>query len=381
MGRLLTAAAPAVDPSWSAAGGARADIGTLDGLRELLRGRGEDLVDYSRVELLRGRNTTVTLVRQGGDGILVKQHRPRAGMRYDAERTAHLTTLRPYAQPGQAVSVPQLLEDEPGRRILVFDLVPAAVTLGERLRRARRLSRWTMTAIGRFVGDLHRDSLQERAAGCRTVAAIAEERRQLPSYTEIGPEAYATFSGGERRLACALQRDRRLGRAIDLLAATIAPSCQIHGDLRPENILLRQGSPRDPVVIDWELTRFSDPAIELGYFVGCLVDGCLSVVRAPSVEAWLTRARASLQALERALRAWWDAYREAAAPLAAGRPALPILVMSHAGCTIVGQIAGRAQEAGALTARDWLVLRFARQLLLDPFGAARRCLGTGAAHA
>jgi aminoglycoside phosphotransferase (APT) family kinase protein len=127
--------------------------------------------------------------------------------------------------------------------------------------------------------------------------------------------------------------------------------------------------PTRPAVIDWELTRFSDPAVELGYFVGCLLDRCLARVRAGSPAAWRARADVRVERLADALAPWWGAYREAAGSIVARRPSLSFLAMSHAGAAAIGQVAGRAHLTGELTARDWLILERARALLVDPLAA------------
>jgi len=57
---------------------------------------------------------------------------------------------------------------------------------------------------------------------------------------------------------------------------------------------------------------------------------------------------------------------------------LPLLVLSHAASTLLGQLVGRAQDAGSVGARDWLVLQYARALITDPVGAYPRLLGAAA---
>jgi len=195
---------------------------------------------------------------------------------------------------------------------------------------------------------------------------------------EVTPEQYVAMSLGERKLAGALQGDRVLRERLELLVGTIEPRCRLHGDLRPENVLLRGGQQRHPVLIDWELSRLSDPAVELGYFVGCVLDRCLGSVRARSLEGWRVRARARLVGVGRALSVWWRHYCDSAARTVAARPVLPLLVLSHAASTLLGQLVGRAQDAGSVGARDWLVLQYARALITDPVGAYPRLLGAAA---
>ncbi len=329
---------------------------------------GYDVEEFSRIGLHRGRNTTVTLARRSDEGVLVKQHRPRSDRRYDAERAVHREILPELGLP-DAVRVPAVLHDDPRKEILVFDLVPGAVDLGDRYARTRRLPAATMRRVGAFVGALHERTLTDGAASGGRAATRAEEARQMPLFDHVDPETYAAMSDGERRLAAAIQRDGTMASRLSLLANTVEPCCRLHGDLRPENVLLRGGRAERPVLIDWELSRISDPAVDLGYFVGCLLDRCLSAVRATTIEQWRARAQARLDDLRPGLQAFWSSYAAAAGRIVRQRPMLALLALGHAASALIAQLVGRAQDSGIVTARDWLVMQRARDLLVDPLAA------------
>ncbi|MFJ1731185.1 phosphotransferase [Streptomyces sp. NPDC088254] len=384
------------------------DLGSAYGLAGLLHRRGERLDDYTRISVNAGRNVVVSLAGAEGNGVLIKQHRVRSDDRLPAERAVHEQLLGRLTPPAgdDRIFVPRLLGVRPEDRLLEFELVPGAVSLADRVaghkasgesgvpaesgdtaRKEGTAAEGALGAeksvpverfaeLGAFIGEFHRRTSSLDVPGVLAAPAVDTERMQMVDFARLTPEHYAEFSVGELRLARTVQRDRALTAALARLSLTIEAHCLIHGDLRGENVLLPEGADDRMALIDWELCRFSDPAVDLGYFIGSLLHRVLYAVRAehPTVDSWRTAADTRMSAVARMTSGFWQGYRRGAGDFADRLPLLALLTMHHAGSTMLSRIAGDLRSTGELTPRDLLVVGIARQLLVDPLSARVRFL-------
>uniref|UniRef100_A0AAU2JNN2 Aminoglycoside phosphotransferase family protein n=1 Tax=Streptomyces sp. NBC_00049 TaxID=2903617 RepID=A0AAU2JNN2_9ACTN len=359
------------------------DLGSAHGLAGLLDGRGERLDDYARISVNAGRNVVVSLARADGNGLLVKQHRVRSDDRLAMERAVHEDLLPAVpAAAGDRIFVPRLLRAHSEDRLLEFEFVPGAESLADRVAGQwgaageKRVPAERFGELGAFVGEFHRRTAVMDLPGILAEPAVETERMQMVDFTRLTPERYAEFSAGELRLARTVQRDDALNAALARLARSIRARCLIHGDLRGENVLLPAASDDRMALIDWELCRFSDPAVDLGYFIGSLLHRVLYAVRAeqPTVDAWQTAAEARMAAVAPLTGSFWQGYRAGAGDFAQGRPLLALLTVHHAGSALLSRIAGDLRSAGELTPRDLLVVGIARQMLVEPLRAKDRFL-------
>ncbi|MFK0257572.1 phosphotransferase [Streptomyces sp. NPDC090445] len=360
------------------------ELGSGSGLGRLLDRRGERLDDYARISVNSGRNVVVSLARPEGNGLLVKQHRVRSNDRLFAEMAVHEEILGVVpASGGDRIFVPRLLRSRPDDRLLEFELVPGAVSLADRMAgengesgEGKPVPAARFEELGFFVGEFHARTADRKISGALAEPAVEIERMQIVDFVHLTPERCAEFSAGELQLARTVQRDTALTTALARLDRTIGARCLIHGDLRGENVLLPGGSPERMAVIDWELCRFSDPAVELGYFIGSLLHRVLYAVRAeqPTVDAWRAAAEARLSAVAPLTAGFWQGYRRGAGAFAAAQPLLALLTVHHAGSALLSRIAGDLRSSGELMPRDLLVVGIARQLLVEPLRAKARYL-------
>ncbi len=406
MGRLLSTrpAAPGTSPGPGARPRAGLDLGSATGLGRHLARRGERLDEYSEVRVGAGRNVVVALVRPEGNGVVVKQHRKRADERFTAECAVHSAVLPALeertARDGKgngAVGIPRLLRTYPEDRVLEFEFIGNTQSLADRISGTPPPSDGSFAELGRFLGLFHALSPLSgdgtaaadgtaRAPGpglppALTEPAVEDERAQMVDYERVTPEAFALFSPAELRVVRLVQGDRPLGGALTRLARSVRPLCLVHGDFRAENVLVpREGDGRLSV-IDWELCRYSDPAAELGYFIGNLVHRAWYAVRAerPDAAAWQAAAEARTTALAADTAAFWRGYL-ATAPerLTRQRPLLPLLVTAHAGSALLSRVVGDIRATGRVSPRDLLVIGRARDLLVRPASSARALLGGAA---
>ncbi|MEU0910785.1 phosphotransferase [Streptomyces althioticus] len=289
------------------------------------------------------------------------------------------TTTGPRIPESSAVGVARLLNTYPEDRILEFELINGAESLADRLAASRSLPDGLFGELGRFLGRLHELGPSGFPAAL-TESAVADERAQMVDYTRLTPEEFALFSPAEIRVAALVQGDRPLSEALLRLARSVRALCLLHGDFRAENVLVPRDGTGRPSVIDWELCRHSDPAAELGYFLGNLLHRAWYAVRArqPDVESWQSAVAARTSELAAYTAEFWHGYlRTAPERLTRGRPLLPLLVAAHAGSALLSRVVGDVRITGRVTSRDLLVIGRARDLVVRPASYARVLLGSG----
>ncbi|MEU3916961.1 phosphotransferase [Streptomyces sp. NPDC029004] len=359
------------------------DLGSAYALGGLLDHRGERLDNYTQISVNSGRNVTVSLARADGNGVLIKQHRVRSDDRLPMERAVHEDLLGPAQAAGSdRIFVPRLLRTHPEDRLLEFELVPGAVSLADRVADEKGAAGEKgvpverFAELGVFIGDFHARTATMDIPHVLAKPAVEHERMQMVDFSHLTPEHYAEFSAGELQLARTVQRDDALAAALARLSRAIRARCLIHGDLRGENVLLPAGSADRMALIDWELCRFSDPAVDLGYFIGSLLHRVLYAVRAeqPTVDAWRTAAEERMAALAPLTSSFWRGYQRGAGRFAGTYPLLALLTMYHAGSAVLSRIAGDLRSTGELTPRDLLVVGIARQFLVEPLRVKARYL-------
>ena len=159
---------------------------------------------------------------------------------------------------GGAVGLPEVVGFEPRGRVLALRYLARAKTLHEGVSAA------ALEQLGRSVAALHRVT----AALPETFEwAAAPEETLIDCFIWTRPAFATRLSIDGMRLIGAVQADARAMAGLIELAR--APgSCLIHGDLKLPNVLVpRSGG---PVLIDWELARWGDPAQDVGSLEGDL---------------------------------------------------------------------------------------------------------------
>ncbi|MFI6049739.1 phosphotransferase [Streptomyces violascens] len=357
------------------------DLGSAHALGTLLEGRGERLDNYTRVTVNSGRNVVVALARAEAHGVLIKQHRPRIADRLPMELAVHTEILDTApAFGGDRIFVPRLLRSQPADRLLEFELVPDAVSLADKMAEpgdaGKAVPARRFEELGSFIGEFHAYTATMEIPDVLSEPAVDLELLQMVDFDHLTPERCAELSQGELQLARTVQRDAPLTASLARLSRAVEARCLIHGDLRGENVLLPAGSRERMALIDWELCRLSDPAVDLGHFIGSLLHRVLYAVRAeqPTVASWQAAAEPRMAALAPLTSSFWRGYRSGAGAFAEAQPLLALLTACHAGSALLSRTAGALRSTGELTPRDLLVVGVARRLLVEPLWAKARFL-------
>ncbi len=128
----------------------------------------------------------------------------------------------------------------------------------------------TGTCVGSAVRELHEGTPE------------GQDRSPMPWVFDVPcPElGFVTgLSGAGLHLTRIAQRSQSLMACIQDASAAWERSSTIHGDLRPDNIVVDTGSQAPPALVDWEAFGAGDPAWDLACFLGRLISSWTAQVR------------------------------------------------------------------------------------------------------
>ena len=285
--------------------------------------------------------------------------------------------------------LPRFHSYEPGRRVLVLELISGGEDLGTHHRRLGRFPETVATQAGEALARVHETA--------RSVAGAGNGAGSFPDHIPwilTAPEAPAEGLPGDGSLGELLRLVRSYPELSDGIAAARkawTPETLVHGDLKWENLIVGAdpGDPVEPVdpaapraaaaplrVIDWELVHRGDPAWDVGAMLQAYLNFWVFSMPAAtgSKPADLVRAAPwRIESMQPAMRAFWRAYsgaRRIEDPDAfLGRS------MSYAACRMLQTAYESVQQAPRITPHAVLLLQLSANTLKDPHDATHRLAG------
>lgn len=226
----------------------------------------------------------------------------------------------PLARLGGAVRTPAPRGFDRRAWLLVTEDVGPGADLSERLE-----DEAAFTALGGFIGRLHRETLDDATLRRRFDNAAMQRARRDSQYALTGALAHAAGAPDAQRLGA---------DALELGQRWIAPGrCLVMGDLWLPSVLLRDGGLR---LIDWELAHFGSPAQDVGHLLAHVFMHGLAQGRAATAEA-------AASAFLGAWRAAWGASFDGVWTKAEERDAA-----LHFGCEVLARALGPFRGGGPL---------------------------------
>jgi Ser/Thr protein kinase RdoA (MazF antagonist) len=272
------------------------------------------------------RNRNLKVEGPGGKGFLIKQpDDPGLGghATLNAEAAFHYFCRHEPAVADVTRFIPRLLEFDPEKALLVFELIPDAVSLQSILeeKAGKETAKAAARQLGNAMATLHRCF---RSKSLERDDRLALVPRHLPwalGLHKPTTKMLAILSAANYQVLKILQSEEGLSERLDRLSQEWRPDVVIHGDMKFDNVLIQandDGKPGTSVrtwIVDWEMVQIGDPAWDLA---GALQDFLVLWVRSMpmtedlSPELRIAQARAPLGDQRDTIRALWDGYRTTA---------------------------------------------------------------------
>ena len=319
------------------------------------------------------RNRNIRVEGPGGSGYLIKQ--PDDPLWGGGETLRREGAFRRFCDEEPAAApldryLPRLtLWDEEGA-VLVFELIPGAVTLG--MYQASPGGRESPIEVGRAlgvaVGTFHRVFGPDGLARDNRLDWLPRQEPWILSIHKPGPDLLSVISPANYRMLQILQEQQDLCDRLERLRREWWPDVVIHGDVKADNILIRP-SPVEIWLVDWEMVRVGDPAWDLagvlhGYLLSWLSSMPLSV-DLPAGEM-IERATRPIGSMHGAIRATWAGYRSAAGLDPARANDLLLRAVSFSAARLIQWAYEALEGADRLAAWSVMTMQVASNLLADP---------------
>lgn len=320
-----------------------------------------------------GRNENWSGPTTGGEDVFVKRLPPTGG----AERMARMLAFEETVAGADLAHIrsPRCLGWDEADRVIVFATVHNASS-GTELAVDKAFHTGLMQRAGQVLAELH--ELPEESLSDR----VDTSQPSLPP-PRIGPiplDRFSMCSGGELQVWSLLQRDGELKKALEglLERSRQSPHTPVHCDLRLDQFLF-DGSTL--YLNDWEEFRRSDPARDLGGFVG---DWLFRVVlgipeddedgQELNHDLIVQRGAAALEEMRPEVAAFWESYKEIRTEVEAD---LAERVAAFAGWHLIDRMFAGARESMKLSAVQKAAAGIGRSLLMNPSG---HCASIGIAR-
>jgi hypothetical protein len=273
--------------------------------------------------------------------------------------------------------LPRFHSYEPGRRVLVLELISGGEDLGTHHRRLGQFPETVAAEAGEALARVHETTRSDMGNG----SGPASFPDHIP-WILTAPDAPAGGLPEGGSLGELLRMVRSYPELSDGVAAARkawTPETLVHGDLKWENVIVgaEPGDDGAPLrLIDWELVHRGDPAWDVGAMLQAYLNFWVFSMPAAtgSKPADLVRAAPwGIESMQPAMRAFWRAYsgaRRIEDPDAfLGRS------MSYAACRMLQTAYESVQQAPRITPHAVLLLQLSANTLKDPHDATRRLAG------
>lgn len=377
MGRVLSHLSRTSGPSRALEGPlVRRDLSDFRTLGNILSDLGQSVDSFESIKIHDGRNFTLELIDPSGGGLVIKQHREETGSALHYELLANREILPAFRkQLGEmdsrlrkSIQLPKLMASDENDRYLVSTRFEKKSDLSNILTRSERELSDLHHKLGRIVGTFHAwsgDTLEQwSTAALQGLSNRFDDDAQLRyNYDAVNVDEYVAMSESERQSIALLQYDHELRAQLRTVSLRVRRDTVIHGDLRPENVLLGPDTTGEALcLIDWELVRIGDPREELGYYIGQLIHRSLESIRAPAptLDSWRSERATHLTRIQLLAASLLDGYE-----MGFGADVDRTLVSKLAGVSLLSQVIGVMRERPNLRSRDMLLVDTARNMILE----------------
>ena len=270
------------------------------------------------------RNANLLIEGPGGAGLLIKQPGdPEARSRetLGAEAAFYQYCQSEPAAADMSAITPRLVNYDAGGPVLALELLSEAVTLSAFLKPKadQRSAIEVAGAIGGALATVHRTFRAPELAQCPRLAWLSRAAPWALALHRPTPQVLSILSPANTELIRVLQTEDGFARELDSLLDGWCAETVIHGDFRPDNVLVKKCHAEVPLeirIIDWEMVQFGDPAWDLaGALMAFVKSWVVSIPMTAdlSIDERAARAKFPFEAVQALSQSLWKGYQAAEA--------------------------------------------------------------------
>nr|ATJ00793.1 hypothetical protein [Streptomyces malaysiense] len=333
--------------------------------RSWLSSLGIDRGGIVRIQTFAARNSVAMLHFEDGTALFLKQVDP-ATARAVGTATGNeekMLRLIPESDVPHHVrtAVPRFIATDPETETLVMEGKTGFVSMRDVGRKFPEIPVPLLVSLASVTAGLHTSTVERFT----TDPGYRPQLIDFPfaSFVTLTPSELASGPGMDYSDYAATMQ--AVDDSVARMREEWTPRRLVHFDLRDDNILVKDAEGARPQValVDWELSGFGDPMLDVGTIIGQFLIQWLHTVRGDAgrladASTWAT--------VRRNVGLFLTAY-EHSAPLSLEQRDL---AFRYAGLSVLMYAAGRLEQIGSLGQIGHLCLFVGRTLLNDPRGVA-----------
>jgi hypothetical protein len=271
------------------------------------------VVDASR------RNRNFKVIRKHHQGYFVKQIQqwePQAIATLQSEAVCYSLSQNDANFAPLALLMPKFYAYDPGRSVLIVELLPEAENLSEYQRHLGEFPLDVASKLGKMLGTYHRD-VGINSQNSPHYASFPKRIPWILSVHQHSPSLFNSLSAANSQLLGVVQKYPEFHQALNALQGQWQINSLIHGDMKWDNcIVFKQTDQSDKPglkVVDWELADLGDACWDVGaIFQAYLSFWILSMqMLADTSPAQLVdMAQYPLEKMQPAIQMFWKSYAD-----------------------------------------------------------------------
>jgi tRNA A-37 threonylcarbamoyl transferase component Bud32 len=328
------------------------------------------------------RHHNYSVIRRQGTGLFIKQMQPDQAFSAQTLQKEAACYVMMESDPALAeihALMPRFRAYDPDRHLLVVELIDGGENLSELHRRVNGFPEDVARRVGELLARYHEASRRELLP--RANAAIFQGLPPWILSFHLTPRgSMQSLSAANGQFMTILQRYPDFGQALDRVRAGWRRDALIHGDMKFDNVVVRGAQTDEPTmhVVDWELADVGDSAWDVASILQAYLTWWIaSLQRVPGNET-SDEAQYPLEAIQPAIRAFWDAYVSARRLGSRDAGAELERAVRYAGARMLQTVYESMALAPSLTQHAVWQMQACVNILKEPRAAATDLLGFSA---
>lgn len=331
------------------------------------------------------RNRNFKIIRKEQPGYFVKQVQqwePQAIGLLQREANFYWLTANDGAFASVSTLSPQYYFYDAIRHALVVGLLPEGENLSEYHRRLGVFPLAVATLVGEALGTCQRH-VKINDGDNATNGLFPRQAPWILSAHRLGNTPQSAQNGGNQQVLSIIQRYADFHDVLDTLRAQWQANSLIHGDMKWDNCLVySQNDQLQLKIIDWETADWGDACWDVGAILQAYLTFWIMSIPVDNTSTpaqFLERAPYPIEAMQPAIRAFWQAYLTARGISGAAGRELLVRSVQYGAARMLQTAYEYMYYAPQISANALCQLQVSLNILSNPHEAIRELLALSSA--